>query len=181
MRTMKLPSLALAALLPLAACSPNPTNPMASTVPMPAPTVPSTSVQDQNFAMQAAMSDMFEIQSSQLALQKSRNPAVLRFAQTMIDHHTMTSQKLATLATQKGATVPMALDPVQQQRIAALDSSGRRFDRMYLAAQVTGHREAVQVYQTEIARGTDPEMKMLAQQTLPMIQEHLAMAGRIRG
>ena len=61
---------------------------MAATIPTPAATLPSTTTQDQNFAMQAAGSDMFEIQSSQLALQKSRNPAIRRFAQQMVEAHT---------------------------------------------------------------------------------------------
>ena len=177
----KLAALTLAALLPLAACNTNPTNPMAATVPTPLPSVPSTSVQDQNFAMQAATSDMFEVQSSQLALQKSRNPAVRRYAQQMIDFHTMSSQKLSTLAGQKGASTPGALDPMQQKTMADLESAGSSFDRQYLAAQAAGHRDAAQVFRSEIASGTDPDMKALAQQTLPTIEQHLATVRRIRG
>ena len=175
------PALFLAALLPLAACNSNPSNPFAATVPTPAPTVPSTSVQDQNFAMQAAASDMFEVQSSQLALQKSRNPAVRRYAQMMIDAHTRTSDTLKTLAGQKGAAIPSALDPMQQQKLSVLEAASRSFDREYLSSQSSAHQDAVQVFRTEVSSGTDPDMKAFAQQTLPDIEQHLAMARRIRG
>jgi predicted outer membrane protein len=46
------------------------------------------------YRMMAAQSDAFEIASSQLALERSRNPAVRRYAQNMIQDHAMTSQAL---------------------------------------------------------------------------------------
>jgi predicted outer membrane protein len=48
----------------------------------------------QTYRMMAAQSDAFEIASSQLALERSRNSIVRRFAQQMIQDHSMTSQAL---------------------------------------------------------------------------------------
>lgn len=48
----------------------------------------------QTYRMMAAQSDAFEIASSRLALERSRNPAVRRYAETMIKDHSMTSQAL---------------------------------------------------------------------------------------
>jgi predicted outer membrane protein len=48
----------------------------------------------QTYRMMAAQSDAFEIASSQLALERSRNPVVRRYAQQMIQDHSMTSQAL---------------------------------------------------------------------------------------
>lgn len=48
----------------------------------------------QTYRMMAAQSDAFEIASSRLALERSRNPNVRRFAQNMIQDHGMTSQAL---------------------------------------------------------------------------------------
>ena len=45
---------------------------------------------------------------------------------------------------------------------------------------VSSHRDAVQVFQTEIRAGTDPDLKAAASSTLPMVQSHLAMARRLR-
>src|SRR5919107_5136145 len=48
----------------------------------------------QTYRMMAAQSDAFEIATSQLALERSRNPVVRRYAQQMIQDHSMTSQAL---------------------------------------------------------------------------------------
>ena len=174
----KLAPWALLAFLPLAACNTNSTNPFAQTVPQPVP--PTVFAQDQSYAFQAAGSDMFEIQSSQLALQKSRSLAIRRFAQRMIDDHTMTSQKLQAIATQKGIALPTDLDPTLAQKMTDLNSATRGFDRLYVADQVSGHRDALQNNQVEVRDGQDPDLKMAAQDALPIIQNHLTLAQRLR-
>src|SRR3954468_4823152 len=45
------------------------------------------------FVPMAASSDLYEIESSRLALERSQSPAIKQFAQMMIDHHTMTTQQ----------------------------------------------------------------------------------------
>jgi putative membrane protein len=168
-------------LLPLAACNTNASNPMSATVPQPMPAAVTANAQDQNFAQQAAASDKFEIQSSQLALQRSRSRPVRAFAQRMIDEHTMSTQRLAALASAKGMNVPGVLDPNQQQMLASLEGTRNGFDRAYLTAQVTGHTATVAAYQTEIAGGYDADVKGMAQELLPNIQDHLKMAQSLRG
>jgi predicted outer membrane protein len=59
-----------------------------------APAFAQTVMDSQTYRTMAAQSDAFEIASSQLALQRSRNPNVRRFAQQMIQDHSMTSQAL---------------------------------------------------------------------------------------
>jgi putative membrane protein len=169
-----------AVLLPLAACNPNPSTPLASTVPMPQ-TLPQVSAQDQNFINLAASSDMFEIQSSRLALQRSRNPATRRFAERMIAYHTQSSQRLDALAQAKGVVLPSGLDPEQQRALVAIDNTRRLFDQEYFRQQAFAHTAAVQAYQTEISSGYDADLRGFAQQTLPIVQEHLQMAQNFRG
>jgi len=164
----------LALLLPIAACS-NPGPPP----PPPMPAQPQVSAQDQNFAMTAGASDQFEIQSSQLALQKSRNPALRRFAQRMVDDHTKTTQQLTSIAQAKGMALQPQLNGDQQTMLSDLQkANGRRFDGMYWRDQVTGHQQAVAAFQGEANDGYDADIKSFAQQTLPTIQQHLRMAQR---
>lgn len=59
-----------------------------------APAFAQAVMDSQTYRTMAAQSDAFEIASSQLALERSRNPAVRRFAQQMIQDHGMTSQAL---------------------------------------------------------------------------------------
>jgi len=167
------------ALLPLAACNTNPSTPMAATVPMPQ-TLPTVSAQDQNFVQQAAASDMFEIRSSQLALQRSRSRAVRQFAERMIADHTRSSDQLRALAQAKGIVLPTDLDPEQQRMMMALDNTRRIFDSEYFRQQAFAHQATASAYQTEVSSGYDADLRGFAQQTLPIVQDHLATAQRMR-
>ncbi|MBV8914730.1 MAG: DUF4142 domain-containing protein, partial [Acetobacteraceae bacterium] len=117
---------------------------------------------------------------SRLALQRSRNPATRRFAERMIADHTKSSQQLAALAQAKGIVLPTELDPEQQRMLTAIDNTRRLFDQEYFRQQGMAHQTAVQVYQTEIANGYDADLRGFAQQTLPIVQEHLQMAEQMR-
>lgn len=171
------------AFLPLAACTPNRVNPMAATIPQPVASGPSVSAADSQFTVQAAQSDMFETSTSQMALQKARRPDVRQYAQRMIDHHSTSSQQLQRLAGNKGIALPGALEPQQQQTLANLDSAspGASFERQYLAGQVDGHAATAGTFRSQIASGTDPELKAMAEQGLPAIEGHLADARRLAG
>ena len=61
---------------------------------------------DHKFIMDVAHDGMMEVELANLALQKSANEDVKRFAQRMIDDHKTANQKLATLAQSKGITLP---------------------------------------------------------------------------
>lgn len=167
------------ALLPLAACSGNP--PPAPMAAMPA--MPMVSEADSTFAMAAANSDMTEIQSSQIALQKARRPAVRQFAQMMIDEHTRSTQRLMTIAQGKNIVLPTALDAQHQQMVDQLNPvpAGPRFDREYLRMQVMSHQQTLATMQQYAANGTDPELKQFASDMVPVVQNHLQMAQRLGG
>lgn len=163
------------ALLPLAACNSNPAMQQASTVPTPQ-TVASVSAQDQKFIDQAAASDLFEIRSSQLALQRSRNPRTRMYAQKMIDDHMASSQKLQALAAANGIQLPTGMGPEGDRAYAAIDNTRRIFDSEYFRQQGLSHQTAASVFQTEIDSGYNNDVKQFAQATLPTIQNHLEMA-----
>ena len=90
-----------------------------------------------SFVTKAAASDLYEIQSSQLALQKAQNTDVRQFAQMMIDHHTQTTQQVTAAAQADGLTPPVPqLEPHQAQMIAELQPlSGAAFDGAYVRQQ----------------------------------------------
>src|SRR5215210_7899396 len=136
--------------------------------------VPMTS---EGFRAMALQSDSFEIQSSQLARQRSRNPAIRSFAQRMIQDHSMTSQALGVPV---GSAV--ALDSRHASMLNQLASaSGRTFDALYVQMQVMAHQEAVGMFAAYAQGGTEPAMRAFAQQVLPSLQMHLTMAQRLSG
>lgn len=168
-------ALAAVAVLPLGACNPNPSLPVASTVPLPQPP-PTVSAQDQSFVQQAIGSDIFEIKSSELALQRSRNPRTREFAQRMINDHTRSSEQLRAIAQANNILLPTGMGPEQERAFVAISNTRRIFDNEYFRQQAFAHQTAIRVYETEVNGGYNPQLRQFAQQTLPMLQEHLQLA-----
>jgi putative membrane protein len=131
----------------------------------------------EGFRAMALQSDAFEIASSQLALQRSRSPAIRSFARQMVQDHTMTSQALGVPA---GSAV--ALDARHASMLNQLAPlGGRAFDAAYGQMQVMAHQEAVGMFAAYAQGGVDPAMRAFAQQVLPSLQMHLTMAQRLAG
>lgn len=145
----------------------------------PAPAVQSanpTPTDAMGFVAMAGASDLYEIQSSQIALQKSQSDSVKRFAQMMIDQHTMTTQQVTTAAQSAGLTPPPpTLLPPQQKMIAQLQSasSGAAFDRLYLSQQRTAHQLALKLHSNYAKNGDTPALKQAASGAVPVVQSHI--------
>jgi len=132
----------------------------------------------QDFVTQAAQSDMFELQSSRMAL-NSADPATKDFAQKMIADHTKTTAELKA-AVGKGqahATLPTDMSSSQQSMMAKLkDLRGPDFDKQYHSDQVTAHEDAVSLFQRYGKGGADAGLKQWAATTAPALERHLEMA-----
>ncbi|WP_242045763.1 MULTISPECIES: DUF4142 domain-containing protein [unclassified Calothrix] len=154
------------------------TSPTASPQPTNSQTPVTTS--DIEFMNQAAQSDLTEIQTSQLALQKSQNRAVRNFAQQMIKQHTASSQKLTAIAQAKGVTLPTELDSQNQALLTKLQGlSGRNFDQTYMQAQTQAHQKTLAQYQNYLQTGLDADLRMFASGVAPIVRQHLEMAQKM--
>jgi putative membrane protein len=124
-----------------------------------------------------AVSDMFEIQSSQIALAKQADADTKPFAEKMIQDHQKTSSELKALV--EGGKVkgklPTALDSEHQKMIDDLD-----FDHGYDQIQVKAHRDAVALFEAYAKAGDNAELKEWAGKTLPHLKEHLSMAEKLK-
>ena len=168
------------ALLTLAACTPPQPSATQVLAPAAAPT-PALSAQDQQFVRMAGASDLFEIQSSELALRRTGDAAAHRFASQMIRDHRETTRQLNAIVSAKGLTPVLALDASQQQMMDQLGGMrGAKFAGEYRNDQVQGHQQAVQAFQTEADNGYDADIKRFAQQSLPLLRQHLTMAQRLK-
>jgi len=136
----------------------------------------------EQFIQKVANSNRFEIQSSQLALDKSKNDEIRRFAQRMIDDHRKLGDELK--ATLQKANLPLPSDQLDEPDQAALTKLKNEkeavFDRNYAADQLKGHIQAVRLVEAYSKRGTNPALKEFATQTLPILKEHLKMAEALR-
>lgn len=131
----------------------------------------------EGFAQRMAMSDMFEIASSRLALERAQSPMVKTFAQTMIDAHTASANEMKTAMQGQNFAPPMpaALDREHQGRVTDLttvDASG--FDKLYLDQQTAAHEAARATLESYAANGTNSALKAWAGKTAATVRQHLA-------
>jgi putative membrane protein len=141
-----------------------------------------TSLAAQQFADAAASSNMFEIRSSELAIDRASNEDVKLFAQQMITDHTAASEKLMAAAQQDGITPSDQMAPHHQNMLDGLTSAdGEASDAAYVEAQVAAHEEAVALFEAYVADGPEGALKAFATETLPTLilhHEHVsALAG----
>lgn len=142
---------------------------------------PMTNLSDQQYMMMAAASDLFEIQSSQLALQRSQTPMTRQYAQMLIEHHTTSTQALVQQAKLAGLTPPPPkLMPEQEAMLSRLKAagSGAAFDKAYFTEQVPAHRMAWQIHQGYATAGQTPQLKTAAATSVPVVEQHLVEAAR---
>jgi putative membrane protein len=137
----------------------------------------------QEFVNKVAISDMFEIQASHLALAKQPDADTKPFAEKMVTDHQQTSSELKALVEggKVKAKLPTALDSEHQKLLDDLKAkSGKDFDQSYDQAQVKGHKDAVALFEAYAKSGDDPELKSWAAKTLPHLKEHLSMAEKLK-
>lgn len=139
-----------------------------------APSAQSPVVDTQAYLNQAAAADMFEVQSSELALQKSSDPAVQALARQMIEDHTRSSTKMQSASSALGLKPQVtAVGGVAAQNLAQLRNlSGKEFDQMYLAKQAEAHEQAYNIHSGYAAHGETPQLRALAAETAALIQQH---------
>lgn len=207
-----------------------------------------------DFRLQAMQANAFEVQSGQIALSKTRNPAVRNYARDAVRDHRAANVALAggesnymaarsagpadligaPLAIAGGAvgaatgaatgvvagtlqggpvgavdglgsgaargaaagsrlgrmdidetagTTVVQPSPEQQQMLAELSATpaGPRFDRLYARQQIQSHQMVIGMTQAYASSGPNPALRNYAEQSLPVLQQHYAMAQRLPG
>lgn len=131
-----------------------------------------------DFVKEVAISDMFEIQSSQLAAERADDPTKA-FARQMIADHEKTSGELKAMVSggKVQAELPAGLDKAHQDKIDKLKGlQGADFTKQYHADQVSAHKDAVDLFQRYAKGGDVEELKAWAGRIEPTLAHHLQMA-----
>lgn len=132
-----------------------------------------------DFVRLAGLNDMFEIQSSELALERSQNPEVRAFAQQMIEAHRQTTEDLKTAIASAGASLapPTSLNEDMTDALNDLrETPVTEFEQEYLEAQVEAHQRALNLMQRYAGDGDMAQLQAFAAATAPAIQQHLDRA-----
>lgn len=127
------------------------------------------------FVQKASVANMFEIETSKLALTRSTNADVKAFAQHMIDDHTAAGTNLKATADKAGygANVASTLDEKHQKKLDKLTKEDAEdFDDEYVDAQESAHKKAVKLFKSYADDGDNADLKGFAAQTLPTLEAH---------
>ncbi|MBE1508267.1 putative membrane protein [Rhizobium viscosum] len=131
-----------------------------------------------DFVLEAASSDMFEIESSRLALERA-DDHTKAFAQQMVTDHQKTSEELKGLISSGKiqATVPTAMSSSHQSMLDDLKKlQGDDFVKKYHADQQDVHEDAVDLFKRYGEEGENADLKAWAAKTRPALEHHLQMA-----
>jgi putative membrane protein len=130
-----------------------------------------------DFVKQVAISDMFEIESSKLAAERSTGPTK-DFANQMVADHTKTSTELKeAVASDPNTPIPAAMDDAHKDKLSKLQGlNGEDFTKQYHSMQVEAHEDAVSLFKRYSEGGDSEKLKSWAAKTLPALQHHLEMA-----
>ena len=147
-----------------------------------AQTTAKLSGQDKSFLKDAAEGGNAEVSGSQVALSQSSSADVKSFAQMMVDDHDKAGTELKGLAEQKGVKVSDTPSTLKKAEIKMLsERKGSSFDQHYAdSIGVKAHEDTIKLFQKEVDKGTDPDVKAWAAKTLPALQHHLEAAQALK-
>ncbi len=172
--------LAGAAALSLAACASTGGDMGTDAMPMAADMTPEDKM---NYTKMAASSDMFEIESSRMAMSKAKNAGIKTMADMLIRDHTRGSAQL--MAAARAAGVPPMEPMMLPMHRAMLDELRRtsmaEFDRMWTRQQVKAHEMALALHSNYARDGDAPALRATASAMVPIVEGHLNEARRMMG
>ena len=125
-----------------------------------------------------AQANMAEIETGRVALEKSQNADVKKFAQMMVDDHTKGLADVKALASAKGVDLPDGVDVKHKATMVEFKAlRGDTFDRQYMKqAGVGDHEATLKLLKKTQAEAADADLKALATKMMPVVEEHLKHA-----
>ncbi|MEO5799361.1 MAG: DUF4142 domain-containing protein [Gemmatimonadales bacterium] len=134
---------------------------------------------EKDFVTAAAMTTNYQIAAAKVALAKSKNDVVRRYAEGMITDHTAMAERLAaTVRTaDPSMQVPTTLDLTGQERLRALSAAVDGFDLTYRGQMMSSHTEEEAAFRAFLENSTtNAGLRGLIGGGLPVVQAHLGAA-----
>jgi putative membrane protein len=132
---------------------------------------------DRQFARDAAIAGLSNVELGKLAAEKASSEDVRQFGKQVLDDQTKTNDRLKQVANQQNISIPDALDSKHQSLIDKLAKlSGPEFDKAFLKQQLKEQEAQVWDFSDEAEYGTDPNVKTFAAGALPHLQQQLEAA-----
>lgn len=142
---------------------------------------------DPEIASVAVVANQIDINYADIALQKSKDKAIINFAETMKrDHKAVIGQ--ATALVQKLGVTPKdnavsesLLSQAAQTRQSLQKKSGAHFNKAYIDNEVAYHKAVINaVEQQLIPQADNAELKQLLENVVPALKAHLEHAEMVQ-
>lgn len=126
----------------------------------------------------AAVGGMMEVDLGKLALEKSSNARVKKFAAQMVADHTKANTDLKAVAAKLEHLLPSAYPADVKAHMDAMKKlNGKEFDKHYMDMMVSDHIKTLALFRSAASLRT--EIKDFAASTLPVLEKHHQMAKEI--
>jgi putative membrane protein len=142
--------------------------------------------EDAAFLSQAIELNYAEVELGKLAETRASSPKVKAYAAMLVKDHTAALAKFQALD-RGGATKPQLNAEHEKLQMKLSGMTGAEFDREYIDAMVLGHREAVTMFERQVASKPasapagrpNSELNKLVRDMLPSIKKHLSQAEQL--
>jgi len=136
---------------------------------------------DTHFVDHAYTAGQNEIILNRMAMERSRNEDVRKFAQKMLEDHGKNNQELTLVVSELRIAVPDRPLPEQQKDLQKISSNEvKDFDKEFMDQMVAEHEKAVKLFEQGSKELKNEKLKDFATKTLPTLKEHLNMAKETR-
>ena len=102
---------------------------------------------DKSFVQDAYQDGLAEVQTAQLAQQKTANAEVKAFAEKLVSDHMSANNKLKSLADSKKVSLASDASLVAKGKAKMLDTkSAGAFDKAFIDHMISDHKKAIEVF-----------------------------------
>lgn len=138
---------------------------------------------DPQIASAAVTANQIDVNYGKIALKKTKNADIKKFAQTMVSDHEAIIKQAVALAQKLGVTpetnpVTQSLLAGEKTETAKLNSlKGKAFDKAYAENEAAYHESVVGAVKTVLLPQTqNAELKGLIESVVPLLEHHTQMA-----
>lgn len=136
---------------------------------------------DAQYLVEAAATDLQEIEIGKLAQQKSSDQDVKAFGKMLEEDHMKSSAEVKKLAQIKSISLPGTLTKDGQKMYEELDEkTGLDFDRKFAEMMVDGHQKAIDKMSKAAEGASDEEIRAWASSKIPTLTGHLEHAKSLK-
>lgn len=129
---------------------------------------------DANFLVNAAAINLEEIELGNLAQTRGTVNHVKELGEMMLTEHNTALTELTALAAKKQITIPTSLtDKGMSASKKLMDIKVSKFDKEYADMMVSGHKDAISVFEKASTNALDADIRNWATSMLPALRKHL--------